>query len=150
MRAQSVSSSPGRVTLCVGRSSGRAIQRLYVSIASLHTIGVPSLIERRGISALDYPYVTTLLPNGTVEIHSVESQAIVQVISAPPEGPSPLSEDRKALIACMNGFFIPSTQRTEKLRPTSVRLLRGRGAPRPETSAKRDEDADNIPDIPAL
>ncbi|OJT07519.1 hypothetical protein TRAPUB_1615 [Trametes pubescens] len=100
--------------------------------------------------SLDYPYVTTLLPNGTVEIHSVESQAIVQVISAPPEGPSPLSEDRKALIACMNGFFIPSTQRTEKLRPTSVRLLRGRGAPRPETSAKRDEDADNIPDIPAL
>ncbi|EIW54796.1 uncharacterized protein TRAVEDRAFT_131331 [Trametes versicolor FP-101664 SS1] len=100
--------------------------------------------------SLDYPYVTTLLPNGTVEIHSVESQAIVQVISAPPEGPSPLSGDRKALIACMNGFFIPSTQRTEKLRPTPVRLLRGRGTPKPEPSAREDADADNIPDIPAF
>lgn len=134
----------------MGRSSGRAIQRLCVSVASLHTVDVPNLIERRGISALDYPYVTTLLPNGTVEIHSVESQAIVQVISAPPEGPSPLSGDRKALIACMNGFFIPSTQRTEKLRPTPVRLFRGRGTPKPEPSAREDADADHIPDIPAL
>ncbi|KAL7277121.1 hypothetical protein ACG7TL_008966 [Trametes sanguinea] len=76
--------------------------------------------------SLDYPYITTLLPNNTIEIHSVETQAIVQVIPAPPEGSK--QDDRKALIACLNGFFIPSTQRREKLRPTPVRLMRKGGA----------------------
>ncbi|KAI0821853.1 hypothetical protein BC628DRAFT_1328491 [Trametes gibbosa] len=99
--------------------------------------------------SLDYPYVTTLLPNGTIDIHSVETQAIVQVIPAPPEGSSPLSGDRRALIASLNGFFIPSTQRTEKLRPMPVRLVRGLGK---ATAGPRvdHEDAHAIPDLPAL
>ncbi|KAH9848717.1 hypothetical protein C2E23DRAFT_888782 [Lenzites betulinus] len=99
--------------------------------------------------SLDYPYVTTLLPNGTIEIHSIETQAIVQVIPAPPEGSSPLSSDRTALVASLNGFFIPSTQRTEKLRPTPVRLLRGRSKAAAGTDVE-DEDVHAIPDIPAL
>lgn len=33
--------------------------------------------------ALDYPYITSLLPNNTIEVHSLETQAIVQVIGAP-------------------------------------------------------------------
>ncbi|KIM47115.1 hypothetical protein M413DRAFT_422845 [Hebeloma cylindrosporum] len=37
---------------------------------------------------LDYPYITSLLPNGTIEIHSVETQAIVQVIGSPVPPPS--------------------------------------------------------------
>ncbi|KAI0641369.1 hypothetical protein C8Q79DRAFT_1031419 [Trametes meyenii] len=100
--------------------------------------------------SLDYPYITTLLPNNTIEIHSVETQTIVQVIPAPPEGSSPLSGDRKALIACFNGFFIPSTQRTEKLRPTPVRLLRGRGGAKAQASTERSTTEDALPDIPAL
>lgn len=79
---------------------------------------------------LDYPYITTLLPNNTIEIHSVETQTIVQVISAPPASPSsPGSQaamDRKRLIACSNGFLIPSSQRSDKLRRTPLRLLRKR------------------------
>ncbi|KAF9528703.1 hypothetical protein CPB83DRAFT_854136 [Crepidotus variabilis] len=34
--------------------------------------------------SLDYPYITSLLPNGTIEIHSIETQALIQVIPAPP------------------------------------------------------------------
>ena len=119
------------------------------------------------ITALDYPYVTTLLPNNTIEIHSVETQSIVQVIPAPSEGSA---EDRRALITCLNGFFIPSTQRSEKLRMTSVRLL-GRKAQKQdrqqdqaqaqgveEDEEEEDEDEwtkargelDAVPDIPAL
>ena len=97
--------------------------------------------------ALDYPYVTTLLPNNTIEIHSIETQTIAQVIPAPPEGPGPLSGDRKALIACFNGFFIPSAQRTEKLRPTPVRLVR-RGGVKVVTQKGNADDA--VPDLPAL
>ncbi|KAI0628613.1 hypothetical protein C8Q77DRAFT_1147065 [Trametes polyzona] len=100
--------------------------------------------------SLDYPYVTTLLPNNTIEIHSIETQTIVQVIPAPADGSSPISSGRKALIACFNGFFIPSTQRSEKLRTTPVRLLRGKGATKPEPDTKADEGIDVIPDIPAL
>ncbi|KAI0765869.1 hypothetical protein BD413DRAFT_615407 [Trametes elegans] len=100
--------------------------------------------------SLDYPYVTTLLPNNTIEIHSIETQAIVQVISAPPDEPSPLSGERKALVACFNGFFIPSTQRTEKLRPKPVRLFRGGRATAEADSATSGGDVDALPDIPAL
>ncbi|KAI0365806.1 hypothetical protein BV20DRAFT_1003554 [Pilatotrama ljubarskyi] len=100
--------------------------------------------------SLDYPYVTTLLPNDTIEIHSIETQTIVQVVPAPPEGPSPVSGDRKALVACLNGFFIPSAQRTEKLRPTPVRLLRGRREKKSQESTGGGESGDAVPDIPAL
>ena len=34
--------------------------------------------------ALEYPYVTTLLPDQTIEVHKVESQEIVQTVRAPP------------------------------------------------------------------
>jgi len=95
---------------------------------------------------LDYPYVITLLPNNTIEIHSVETQEIVQVIGAPPLSPatSPShvrknsahsrtsstvtsnldSSERVKLIASIGGHLIPSTQRLDKLRTVPVRLLR--------------------------
>ncbi|OSD05086.1 hypothetical protein PYCCODRAFT_1385627 [Trametes coccinea BRFM310] len=98
--------------------------------------------------SLDYPYITTLLPNNTIEIHSVETQAIVQVIPAPPEGSK--QDDRKALIACLNGFFIPSTQRREKLRPTPVRLMRKGGAKTRDDSGTERAGDDAVPDFPAL
>lgn len=99
------------------------------------------------LSALDYPYVTTLLPNGTIEIHSIETQTIVQVVPAPPETPSPLAEDRKALISCLNGFFIPSTQRSEKLRMVPQRLVRTSAASAPKSS---EGELETVPDIPAI
>lgn len=83
---------------------------------------------------LDYPYVTTLLPNGTIEIHSIETQAIVQVIGAPassaPSSPSGQSNDgaqprsRLNLVSSLTGYLVPSTQQSDKLRKTPVSLLR--------------------------
>lgn len=86
---------------------------------------------------LDYPYITTLLPNNTIEIHSVETQTIVQVIPAPPTSPSsgPVTE-RKTLVASATGFFLPSAQLSDKLRPTPVRLVRTKP---PVQAAKRTE-----------
>ncbi|KAJ7741453.1 hypothetical protein DFH07DRAFT_751107 [Mycena maculata] len=68
----------------------------------------------------DYPYVAALLPNRTVEIHSIESQTIVQVLPAPTD----TAEPRLALLAAINGYLVPSTQKSEKMRKTSVSLLR--------------------------
>ncbi|KAI0726524.1 hypothetical protein C8Q72DRAFT_845790 [Fomitopsis betulina] len=71
--------------------------------------------------SLDYPYITTLLPNETIEIHSIDRLEIVQVIPAPTDAHVP---ERKKLAASTNGFFVPSSQRSEKLRRTAVRLVR--------------------------
>ena len=46
--------------------------------------------------ALDYPYVTTLLPDGTIEVHSVDSQTITQVVPSPSAASSPPSSPRAA------------------------------------------------------
>lgn len=79
---------------------------------------------------LDYPYVTTLLPNDTIEIHSIETQSIIQVISAPPTSrpTSPFgrgkSSDRASLAASLSGYMVPSAQRSDKMRKTPVPLLR--------------------------
>ena len=141
------------VTPSVERSSGPVIQRPFVRHLplSLHrgytTIEIAYASDR---AALDYPYVTTLLPNGTIEIHSVETQTIVQVVAAPPDAPSPLAEDRKALISCMGGFFVPSTQRSEKLRMVPHRLLRGSRPRRGSGGGYGDGDLADVPDMPAL
>jgi hypothetical protein len=68
----------------------------------------------------DYPYVAALLPNRTVEIHSIESQSIVQVLPAPNNDVEP----RVALIAALSGYLVPSTQKSEKMRKIPVGLLR--------------------------
>ncbi|KAF5379248.1 hypothetical protein D9615_005933 [Tricholomella constricta] len=81
---------------------------------------------------LDYPYVTTLLPNNTIEIHSIETQAIVQVIGAPASSlpSSPTGEQatpshfRLNLVSSLSGYLVPSTQQSSKMRKTQVRLLR--------------------------
>jgi vacuolar protein sorting-associated protein 3 len=75
---------------------------------------------------LDYPYIATLLPNGTIEIHSVETQSIVQVIPPPSSTISPENlTGRLRLASCLNGYFVPSSQKTDKMRMTSVPLMRG-------------------------
>ncbi|KAF8629820.1 hypothetical protein AX15_003265 [Amanita polypyramis BW_CC] len=74
---------------------------------------------------LDYPYVTSLLPNNTIEIHNVETQSIVQVISVPATDEDAPSE-RTALVASIGGYFVPSTQQSGKMQMTRVPLLRNK------------------------
>ncbi|KAF4564585.1 hypothetical protein EYR40_010751 [Pleurotus pulmonarius] len=72
---------------------------------------------------LDYPYVASLLPNDTIEIHNVDTQSIAQVIPAPSDS-SPTLHPWLKLISCSNGYLVPSAQRSDKMGLTSVRLLR--------------------------
>lgn len=87
------------------------------------------------LEGLDYPYLTTLLPNSTVEIHLLEDQSIKQVVAAPPTSrptspliagqPRPISGGRIALANSVNGYMVPSSERSDKMRKTSVPLRRG-------------------------
>jgi len=69
----------------------------------------------------DFPYVAALLPNKTIEIHNIETQAIAQIVPAPTsfEG-----GERLSLSTNLHGYMVPSTQRSDKLRTVSVPLLR--------------------------
>ncbi|KAJ7064895.1 hypothetical protein C8F01DRAFT_1128649 [Mycena amicta] len=69
---------------------------------------------------LDYPYLAALLPNRTIEIHSIETQSIMQVLPAPHDD----SEARLSLSAALNGYLVPSTQKSDKMRRVPVNLLR--------------------------
>ncbi|KAF8649627.1 hypothetical protein AX16_005716 [Volvariella volvacea WC 439] len=79
---------------------------------------------------LDYPYIAALLPNSTIEIHSIETLSIVQVISAPFTFNTPASDQdqelqkRLNLVAALGGYLVPSSQRSDKMRMTKVPLLR--------------------------
>ncbi|KAI0083635.1 hypothetical protein BDY19DRAFT_620665 [Irpex rosettiformis] len=75
----------------------------------------------------DDPYVMTLMPDDSIEIHSIESQTLVQTIPPPIQPfnlPPSMLLDRTALFSARNGLFVPSAQRSTKLRKTSVPLLR--------------------------
>jgi hypothetical protein len=81
-------------------------------------------------TALEYPYVTALLPDQTIEVHNVESQDIVQTVPAPPL-PLPnetslaalFGAERRSLAMSSNGFLVPSQQQSEKLTLKKVNLL---------------------------
>ncbi|KIY71657.1 hypothetical protein CYLTODRAFT_408022 [Cylindrobasidium torrendii FP15055 ss-10] len=68
----------------------------------------------------DYPYITSLLPNDTIEVHSVENQAIQQVVAAPASG-----NHRKRIIAAVHGYAVPSSDKGSKMKKVSVSLMRG-------------------------
>lgn len=101
------------------------------------------------LAGLDYPYILSLLPNNTIEAHSVETQVIAQVIGAPVTSPPPSkpsspvkpsmhqrsasstsrdvsigSSRRVNLMSSIGGYLVPSTQRSEKMRTVPVKLLR--------------------------
>lgn len=71
---------------------------------------------------MDYPYVAALLPNQTIEIHNIETQAIAQVV---PASTSIDGGERVCLTSNVHSYIVPSTQRSDKLRAVSVPLLRG-------------------------
>lgn len=72
---------------------------------------------------LDYPNITTLLPDGTIEIHSVETQSMIQVVSAPLEGDA-VADQRIGLVAALGGFVVPFSEHSDKMRKTLLRLNR--------------------------
>jgi hypothetical protein len=73
------------------------------------------------LKGLDYPYVNSLLPNETIQVHSVETQAIIQVLD-PPSGTDATA--RLNLVLSLHGYLVPSTQRSAKMKKVKVRLMR--------------------------
>jgi hypothetical protein len=71
-------------------------------------------------ACLDFPYLTTLLPNGTIEVHSVETQTIIQVIPAPKFGEG----GRPGLVSCLAGYAVPSSECGDKMKKVKVKLVR--------------------------
>ncbi|KAN0136306.1 hypothetical protein V8E53_005911 [Lactarius tabidus] len=85
---------------------------------------------------LDYPHVTALLPDQTIQVHDIESQEIAQVLPPPPppslNATSPaalLSAERRALATSSSGFFVPLQQQPEKLMLKKVNLLNRNAKP---------------------
>lgn len=74
----------------------------------------------------DYPYITSLLPNGTIEVHAIETQNIVQVIPAPVPSSDIESIQRKKLIPSLQGYLVPSAEKSAKMRTVPVNLRRER------------------------
>jgi hypothetical protein len=75
--------------------------------------------------AIEYPYVTALLPNHTTEIHNIETLSISQILSHPHTfEPHSISHD-------VSGYFVPSAQ-TEKLRTVTIPVL----PPHPPTKSE--------------
>ncbi|KAG9013429.1 hypothetical protein FRB90_006050 [Tulasnella sp. 427] len=75
---------------------------------------------------IDYPYVAALLPNGTVEIHSIVTLSIVAVLSCP-------TTLQPCLLSSSNGgYLVPSLQRNSAIKPAVIPLLN----PPPSTPTK--------------
>jgi hypothetical protein len=76
-----------------------------------------------GCIAIDYPYVTTLLPNGSIEVHSIETQSIVQVLPAPTDDTA-VSDRVSVAFSPLDGYLVPSKERSEKMRMVEFKLVR--------------------------
>jgi hypothetical protein len=94
-----------------------------------------NVVHTERFLGLDYPHVAALLPDQTIQVHNIETQSLVQTISAPPLPPPDeeidpiklLASERRAVILSPAGFLVPSLKQSEKLRLKKVRLL-GRNA----------------------
>ncbi|KAF5389636.1 hypothetical protein D9757_004156 [Collybiopsis confluens] len=74
---------------------------------------------------LDLPQVIAILPNGSVEIHNIDTQSLVQVIP-PPSGNGPM--DRVRLVSALSGYVVPSTQGASQIQKVPIKLRRGPSA----------------------
>jgi hypothetical protein len=118
-------------------------------------------------TGLDYPYITALLPDQTIQAHDIESQEIAQVLPPPPPpslndvSPSALlGAERRALSTSSNGFFVPLQQRPDKLMLKKINLLSRNAKPggrevvpaeqeQPEVTGDTEEtEAHEVVDIP--
>lgn len=87
-----------------------------------------------------------LMPDDSIEIHSIETQAVVQSIPPLPQHrnlPDSVVLDRVALLASLTGFSVPSAQHAAKLRAVPVKLLRSTRLPDGETSKVGNDQLDN-------
>ena len=73
------------------------------------------------IQGLDYPYITSLLPDETIEVHSIETQSIMQVIKAPTQSDAALL----SLTTSLHGYLVPSTEKSRKMEKVKIGLFRG-------------------------
>ena len=62
-----------------------------------------------------------MLPDETIEVHSIETQSIMQVIRAPTESSAALL----SLTASLHGYFVPSTEKSRKMEKIKIGLFRG-------------------------
>jgi len=101
---------------------------------------------------LDYPYVTALLPDQSIQVHDIESQELSQVLPPPPppslNATSPsalLSAERRALATSSTGFLVPLQHRPEKLVLKKINLLSRTAKPggREVVPAEVTEDAED-------
>lgn len=59
-------------------------------------------VHANSLVGCDYPYVTSLLPNGNIEVHELETQSICQVLPPTQSAFSPI-----ALVKSTLGFLVP-------------------------------------------
>lgn len=89
------------------------------------------------------------MPDNSVEIHSIETQVLVQTIPSPPHHkdlPDSIRLDRIGLFMSLSGFSVPSAQHSIKLRPVNVALLRRKKSVIREnpTQQRGDDDVDKL------
>ncbi|GJN90241.1 hypothetical protein Rhopal_003240-T1 [Rhodotorula paludigena] len=93
---------------------------------------------------VDSQYSIALLHNNTVEIHSIHTQEIVQVVTLPTSSanpPSPLSFQPRSLLRSSLGLELGSATGAHKLEPVSVPLLPSSRSEPPRTPTKRSSRA---------
>ncbi|KAH8073389.1 CNH domain-containing protein [Cristinia sonorae] len=99
---------------------------------------------------LDYPFVTAVLPNQTVEIHNIETQVLVQTIPAPSHPISSTADavptERMKLTWSAGGFMVPSSQLASKLKKVPVGLVRKKK----EVVVQGEKTGDVTEDIPVV
>ncbi|EJD51168.1 hypothetical protein AURDEDRAFT_57070, partial [Auricularia subglabra TFB-10046 SS5] len=103
----------------LGENSGGAVG-LFMTGDADPVRGTMQWQEYPAAICVDYPYIVSLLPNRTIEVHNLNNLEIVQVINPPV--PSPVFLDPRAL-AGSAGFSVPSSHRIEKLSPTPLLIV---------------------------
>ncbi|GAA6015822.1 hypothetical protein JCM10207_008808 [Rhodosporidiobolus poonsookiae] len=91
---------------------------------------------------VDGQYTIALLHNNSVEIHSIHSQEIVQVVTLPSSSPSsappsPFSFQPRSLAKSWLGLELGAATGANKLEPVGVPLLASSAAPEPPSTPTR-------------
>ncbi|KAK4698396.1 vacuolar protein sorting-associated protein 3, partial [Phenoliferia sp. Uapishka_3] len=86
---------------------------------------------------VDAPYVVALLHNNSIEIHSIHTQEIVQMIHLPvPSVPSPFSLQPRSLVRSWTGLELGSATGANKVDVVSVPLLPSNHSEPPRTPTR--------------
>ncbi|KAI5477112.1 TGF beta receptor associated protein [Pseudohyphozyma bogoriensis] len=94
---------------------------------------------------VDMPYAAALLFNDTIEIHSVNTQEIVQVIQLPKSSPSsPFALQPRSLIRSWEGLELGAATGGTKTDVISLPLLPSTDGPRTPTRRREASDASSV------